>query len=261
MATLRPLMLATSPRGELLRAIQCEERGTYALVRLYGAREVDWVSRYRRALLGAGYSEKLPRPGDDEVALTRWISGRRALTREMDLLVHLKQEQALPRRPKTPRPTRRRRRSAREWKTLVQTIHEAQLPIALCTVSFSREGALPGTRKGTISVTGVAVHDVGHRPSVHIMVNVSRMSAAATKVMRALEASGYARSKYSRSYCVTQTVRPVRVAVRECERVFLMFAQASLPAPWLRPKTTREPGRRHALARIATSRARISRDQ
>ncbi len=82
MATLRPLMLPTSPRGEILRASQCEERGTYALVRLYGASDLDWVSRYRRALITAGYSEKSPRPDDDEVVLIRWVSGRRALLRE-----------------------------------------------------------------------------------------------------------------------------------------------------------------------------------
>ncbi len=225
MATLRPLMLPTSPRGEILRAIQCEERGTYALVRLYGARELDWVSRYRRALINAGYSEKGARAGDDEVALIRWISGRRALMREMAILAQLKQEQELPRRPKTSKPTRRRRRSLREWSALIRAIQEAQLPIELCTASFSRHGALPGVRRGTVDVTGVAIQDVGHRPSIHIMVSVSRMSVTATKVMRALEASGYARSRYSRSYCVTKTVRPVPLAVRECERVFLMFAR------------------------------------
>lgn len=225
MATLRPLVLPTSPRGEILRAIQCEERGTFALVRLYGAREMDWVSRYRRALINAGYSERSHLAGANEVALTRWVSGRRALTREMNLLTRLKHEQDLPRRPKTPKPTRRRRRNLREWDNLVHAIQEAQLPIELCTVGFSRTGALPDARKGTFDVTGVAVHDVGHRPSIHIMVSVSRISAAATRVMRSLEACGYARSKYSRSYCVAKTVRPIPLAVRECERVFLLFAR------------------------------------
>jgi len=224
MATLRPLMLPTSPRAEILRAIQCEERGTYALVRLFGAKDLDWVSRYRRALINAGYTEKLPPPGDDEVTLTRWVSSRRALVREMDLLTRLK-EGELPSRPKKPKPTRRRRRSFREWGTLFRTIREAKLPIELCTASFSRQGALRGVPKGTVDVTAVAVHDVGHRPSIHIMVSVSSMSAATMEIMHVLEASGYARSKYSRNYCVAKTLRLVPLAVRECERVFLMFAR------------------------------------
>jgi hypothetical protein len=225
MATLRPVVLPTSPRGEILRAIQCEERGTYALVRLYGARERDWVSRYRRALTNAGYSEKSSPPGDNEVALTRWVSGRHALVREMGLLAQLKEDRELPRRPKAPKPTRRRRRSVREWGALFRTIQDAQLPIELCAVTFSRYGKFYGERKGTYVVTAVAVHDVGHRPSIHILVSVSGVSVVATKVMRVLEARGYARSKYSSSYCVAKTVRPVPLAVRECERVFLMFAR------------------------------------
>jgi hypothetical protein len=94
----------------------------------------------------------------------------------------------------------------------------------LWTASFSRHESLPGARMGTAAVTAATINEVGHRPSVHIMVSVSRSSIAAIRVMRVLEASGYARSKYSRSYCVTKMVRPVSLAVRECARVVRMFA-------------------------------------
>jgi hypothetical protein len=223
MATLRPLMLPTSPRGEILRAIQCEKDGTYALVRLYGPKELEWVSRYRRALIDAGYTEKSSLPGDNEVALTRWISDRRTLAREMGLLARLKRERELPCRPEKPQPTRLRRRSFREWNALFRAVQEAQLPIVLCTVSFSRAGALRGDRKGAINVDAVAIHDVGHPPNIHIMVSMSSSSVAAMNVIRVLETSGYERSKYSDS--VTQILKSVPLAVRECERVFRTFAR------------------------------------
>ena len=234
MATLGPLPQSAGSDGNMLRAIQCEEDGSYALVRLEGSPKATWVRRYKRMLLNAGYRVRARLP--DEIAMVRWILDKGDLVQELRFLARLGGGKGVPLPRRAPRQrTQRGRRSPREWLALFETIRDARLGLDSCATSFRRMGPLSGDKETSVEVRAVAIRDAGRKLGVHLLVSLSAATPVVESVLTDLEARGYKRSSYRDTYCAIRAFYSVPRAAHESQRVFATLAGV-VPTPRREPR-------------------------
>jgi hypothetical protein len=227
MAQLHPLSRTEKRGGYVQRSIQCDELGLYTIVRLESDPKSSWVRGYRRALMQAGYRERGRLP--DKISMERWLGNRRDLARELRFLDELQRDDGpldVPRRAPRAHVPRSRRRTARTWRGLFQTILDARLALESCAISFHRMGVLRGDAATVVEVRAVALSDADQKLRVVVLVDLSSTSAIARWGRRSLEARGYERSPYTTSYCATRVFDDAARAVAECKQLFAVLVEA-----------------------------------